>query len=256
MKVIILGTGTSVGVPMIGCTCPTCTSLDPKDSRLRTSAHISTQGIHIQIDIGPDFRQQILSNKIKRVDAILITHQHADHTSGIDEIRAFNFSQNSSIPIYAEDMVLDDLKQRFAYVFSASDYPGLPSIRLNPIIANQNFNILGIDITPLRILHGKLPILGFRICNFAYITDASQISEDVMQELQGLEVLIINALRHKVHHSHFNLDQSLKVVHQINAKQTYLTHLSHQMGLHKDIEKELPPNVFLGYDGLTIEIND
>lgn len=254
MKISILGTGTSVGIPMIACHCDTCRSTDSRDKRLRTSAHLEFNDIHIQIDIGPDFRQQILNSRIPKVDLILLTHEHADHTSGLDEIRAFNFAQDDArIPLYSEDRVLTDLKKRFDYIFGGNKYPGLPSILLNHIVPQESILFHGLKILPLRIQHGTLGILGYRIGNFAYITDASAIPEETMESLMGLDVLIINALRIKEHHSHFNLEQALEVISHIKAKRTFITHISHQMGLHDEIEKTLPPHVQLAYDGLIIE---
>lgn len=240
---------------MIGCLCETCTSQDPHDKRLRTSAHIVIENKHIQIDIGPDFRQQMLTHGVQMLDGLILTHQHSDHTSGLDEIRAFNFiKEGTSIPLYAEQYLLDDLRTRFAYIFSPKDYPGLPLITLHKIESNSEFNIDGINIMPIKVIHGRQPIVGYRIQNFAYITDASLIPKESIIQLRNLDVLIINALRKKVHHSHFNLAQSLKAIEEINPKKAYITHISHQMGRHKIVESELPENVFLAFDGLTLEI--
>lgn len=241
---------------MIGCSCETCSSTDSKDKRLRTSLHLSLQDCEIQIDIGPDFRQQMLNSKIPRVDLILITHQHADHTAGLDEVRALNFLQNSSIPLFAEKNVLEDLRTRFAYIFGKNKYPGLPIISLNEIQAYEKFIFNSIEILPIRIMHGSLPILAYRIGKFAYITDANFIEDRSIELLQDLDVLVINALRHKTHHSHFNLDQSLEVANRIHAKKTFLTHLSHQMGLHKKVEKQIPDTVAIAYDGLEVYIDE
>ncbi|NOT36181.1 MAG: MBL fold metallo-hydrolase [Saprospiraceae bacterium] len=256
MKITILGTGTSVGIPMIACSCPTCSSTDTRDKRLRTSVHIEYKGKNIQIDVGPDFRQQMLTSGIQKLDLVLITHQHSDHTAGIDEIRAFNFAHNGSeIPLFANEFVIKDLKTRFHYIFGANEYPGLPLIQLNEIVENQLIDCKEFQIIPIKIQHGKLNILGYRIQNFAYITDASFISEESFEQLQNLEILIINSLRLKEHHSHFNLEQSLMAISKIGAKKSYITHLSHQMGLHSNVEKILPHGVSLAYDGLVLECN-
>ncbi len=240
---------------MIGCTCPTCTSNNPKDKRLRTSAIIQYNGCNIQIDVGPDFRQQMLTHQINKLDAILITHQHSDHTSGIDEIRAFNFIENNAIfPMYAEQWVLDDIKNRFRYIFEKSDYPGLPSIKLFPIEAGCEFDFNGITILPIKITHGQKEILAYRIDQFAYVTDCSYISKESMSQLMNLDVLILNSLRQKQHHSHFTLLQALEVIEILKPKKAFLTHISHQMGLHSEIEKLLPANVQLAYDTCVINL--
>lgn len=256
MKITILGTGTSVGIPMIGCSCYVCQSEDTRDKRLRTSINILTKNTSLQIDIGPDFRQQVLRSQITRIDAILLTHHHADHTSGLDEIRAFNFSQDQLIPIYAENYVLEDLKLRFDYIFGGVNYPGLPNLKLQLVEPGNSVNISGIDVLPVRIMHGELPILGYRIGNFAYITDANFIDEVTLSQLQDLDILIINALRQKLHHSHFSLQQSLEMIKVINAKKSYITHISHQMGTHQETELKLPTNVSLAFDGLILEVNE
>ncbi len=241
---------------MIGCSCYVCQSEDTRDKRLRTSINILTKNTSLQIDIGPDFRQQVLRSQITRIDAILLTHHHADHTSGLDEIRAFNFSQDQLIPIYAENYVLEDLKLRFDYIFGGVNYPGLPNLKLQLVEPGNSVNISGIDVLPVRIMHGELPILGYRIGNFAYITDANFIDEVTLSQLQDLDILIINALRQKLHHSHFSLQQSLEMIKVINAKKSYITHISHQMGTHQETELKLPTNVSLAFDGLILEVNE
>lgn len=237
-------------MPMIGCHCEVCTSHDPRDRRLRTSLHVEVGSTSIIIDIGPDFRQQVLAHQIRDIDAILITHHHADHTSGIDEIRGYNFTHRKSVPFYAEEYVCTDLQERFGYIFGGGEYPSLPQISLNKISAGKKFNVREVDIEPLRVMHGSLPVLGFRLGSFAYITDANSIPFESIQRLTGLDYLIINALRQKSHHAHFSLEESLQMISNLKPRQTYLTHISHQMGKHADVSKLLPEGVELAFDGL------
>lgn len=254
MKITFLGTGTSQGIPVINCTCAVCNSANVKDKRLRTSVWIQTETNSLVIDIGPDFRQQVLSNKLERVDALLLTHEHADHTAGLDDIRPINFSMKQKIPLYAELRVIQDLSQRFYYVFGESDYPGLPQLDLREVEINKPFKIHDDVIHPIRIAHGMLDILGFKIGEFVYITDAKSISDDVIDQIKHCKILVLNALRHKEHHSHLNLSQALNYIKKINPAQAYLTHISHQLGLHEDVEKNLDTNIHLAYDGLALQI--
>jgi len=254
LKITFLGTGTSQGIPIICCDCKVCNSKDPKDHRLRTSIYIQLDDQSILIDIGPDFRQQMLRNGFQRVDAVLLTHQHADHTAGIDDIRPIYFNQREEIPFYGEKLVLDDLKIRFGYIFGENDYPGIPEVGLHEIFAGQEFAIGNCKILPLRIWHGKLPIVSFKIGPLAYITDAKILEQEVINQLYGVDCLVINALRHKEHHSHLNLEECLDLIKQINPKRSYIIHLSHQMGLHSEIESTLPNQVFLAYDGLSLDL--
>lgn len=250
IKGTFLGTGTSQGVPVIACNCEVCTSLDYRDQRLRTSFYASIEGVNIVIDTGPDFRTQMLRERINKVDAVLFTHEHKDHTAGLDDVRAYNFVHDMDMPLYGEERVLEQLKVEFAYAFAATKYPGVP--RLTPITITEDvFEVKGIEIQPVRGLHYKLPVLGFRIGDMAYLTDMNHIVEE--EKLQNLEVLVINALRKEEHISHFTLDQALEVIERLQPKQAYLTHLSHLMGKHKDIV--LPENVAIAYDGLQIEID-
>ncbi len=253
MKVTFLGTGTSQGVPIIGCTCSVCKSNDSKDQRLRSSIWIHDHNLSLIIDSGPDFRQQVLRAKITQLDGILFTHHHKDHTGGLDDVRAFNYLQKSDMPIYGEAYVMDSIKQEFAYAFAPNPYPGVPKIK--PIeIDTQMFSIQQLDITPIRGYHHRLPVLGFRIGNWAYLTDMNRIEKQEIEKLKGLDVLIINALRLEKHLSHFTLEEALSVIEECGAKQAYLTHISHDMGLHQFRESTLPPHVHLAYDGLEIEI--
>ena len=254
MRISFLGTGTSQGIPVIACTCPVCNSKDTRNQRLRSSVWIETDHHSILVDIGPDFRQQALRHGITRVDAILLTHEHADHTAGMDDIRPINFNMDRKIPLYAEAQALLDLKQRFYYIFGPNEYPGLPQLELHEITANQSFQIGTDQILPFRVRHGKMKIVGYKLNQFVYITDASQMEPFEIELIKNCECLVINALRHKTHHSHFNLDQALEFIQQVQPKQAFLTHLSHQMGTHADTEKTLDPSIRLAYDGLQIHL--
>jgi phosphoribosyl 1,2-cyclic phosphate phosphodiesterase len=256
MKVTFFGTGTSQGVPVIGCRCDVCTSSDSKDKRLRTSILIEICGKKILIDAGPDFRQQLLRGGIADLDAILLTHEHKDHTGGLDDVRALNYLNRKPVEIYAEKRVLDSIRSEYSYAFADNPYPGVPEMNLNTLDDRTPFKVGDVEIIPLRVFHYRLPVLGFRIGDLAYITDANRIEPSVMQKIHGCTVLVINALRKEAHLSHFTLSQALDVARESGAGQTYLTHISHQMGLHKDVEKELPDNVKLAYDCLTVEIDE
>lgn len=252
MTITLLGTGTSQGVPVIGCTCEVCQSTDTKDKRLRSSIFISKGNTQLLVDIGPDFRQQALANGLKGVDAILFTHEHSDHTAGIDDIRPFNFIQKNAIPIYGLARVLNDITHRFSYIFSDQPYPGAPQLTCNNIRSFEQFSVGSLDILPLDVMHGTLPIVGFRIGSLAYITDASFLSAETMANIEGLDVLILNALQHRKHYSHFNLEEAVNHAMLIGAKTTILTHISHHLGVSSAIQPILPDNVILGYDGMQI----
>ncbi len=260
MKVTFLGTGTSQGVPVIGCTCEVCRSLDYRDKRLRTSVIVdippATAEEQVQtfvIDTGPDFRQQMLREQVQRVDAVIFTHAHRDHTAGLDDVRAYNFMQKMDMPVYGTQPVLDQLKVEYAYAFAPTYYPGIPRLTLN-LIDGKDFLINGIKVTPLPVMHLALPVMGFRFGNFSYITDANNIPDNTLDKLSGTEVLVLNALQREQHVSHFNLQQALEMVTRINPKKTYLTHISHKLGTHADVSEELPENVSLAYDGLQINV--
>ncbi len=250
IQITFLGTGTSTGIPQIGCNCPVCTSTDPKDNRLRTSAMISVNGKNILIDCGPDFRQQMLRSHLRRIDAVLITHIHYDHTGGIDDLRPFG--ENRMLPIYMESSVAEGIRNRLPYCFADHRYPGVPNIMLQEI-GMEPFTIEEITVTPIRVMHYKLPILGYRIGGLAYITDALTIPETEYEKLEGVDVLVINALRKQPHLSHQTLNEALQVIGRVNPREAYLVHMSHHMGLTAEVEKELPPHVHFAYDGLTIE---
>lgn len=252
MTITFLGTGTSQGVPVIACNCKVCRSADPVNKRLRSSVHIAHKSASVVIDAGPDFRQQILRENIIRLDAVLLTHQHRDHIAGLDDIRSFNFIQQCAMPVYGSQPVIDQLKCEFHYAFE-KNYPGVPQFDIHKITAKP-INISGINILPIEFMHYKMPIYGFRIEDFTYITDANYISPESFKKIEGTSILVINALHKTRHISHFNLQQALEIVDKLGPKQAYLTHISHNMGLHREVEKELPKNVHLAYDGLKIEI--
>jgi phosphoribosyl 1,2-cyclic phosphate phosphodiesterase len=253
LNVTFLGTGTSQGVPVIGCSCEVCRSLDFRDKRLRTSIHVEVDGLSLVIDTGPDFRQQMLRENISRLDAVIFTHAHRDHTAGLDDVRAYNFMQEMDMPVYGTTPTLEQLKIEYAYAFSGEKYPGIPRINLHPI-DDAPFDINGTPIEPLPVMHLKMPVLGFRIKNFSYITDANFIPDTTVEKLRGTDVLVLNALQRDWHISHFNLDEALKAVKQINPREAYFTHISHRLGLHRTVSKELPQNVWLAFDGLHLDL--
>ncbi|GHB58659.1 MBL fold metallo-hydrolase [Persicitalea jodogahamensis] len=254
MKVTLLGTGTSQGVPVINCDCAVCRSLDYRDKRLRVSVWIEVQGKSFVIDTGPDFRQQVLRARIHQLDAVLFTHEHKDHTAGLDDVRGFNFSQKKDMPLYGRQQVLDQLKTEFAYVFVEKPYPGVPRLQLHPI-QNLPFEVEGVMVTPIQVMHHLLPVFGFRIGDFAYITDANYIAEPELAKLKGAKVLVLDALQREGHLSHFTLAQALALIERLDIPTTYLTHLSHRMGRHEEVEKELPDGVKLAYDGLVLHLD-
>ena len=253
MIITFLGTGTSQGVPVIACECEVCHSMDFHDIRTRSSVHIDLNGMSLVIDTGPDFRHQILRERIKRLDAILYTHEHKDHTGGLDEVRSFNFKQKMDMPIFAEPRVLKQLKQEYEYVFSTTKYPGVPRV-VTTEIDSIPFQFKGLNIIPIRLHHHKLPVLGFRVGSFSYITDANRISEEEKKKIEGSEVLVINALQKEPHISHFNLNEALSIIDDLKPKKAFITHISHKLGFHKEVSNELPENVNLAYDGLKIKL--
>ncbi len=253
MKITMLGTGTSQGVPIIGCQCSACTSDDPRDKRLRTSALVEIDDTTILIDAGPDLRQQLLRSQTTKLDAVLFTHEHKDHTAGLDDVRPINFLMHSTLNVYGLQRVMNTIKRDYYYAFKTCKYPGVPELKLNSI-TTEPFFIHHIPIIPIAIKHLTLPILGYKIGNFAYITDASFITEKEKEKIKNLDVLIINALRIKEHYSHFNLAQALAVIDEVKPKVAYITHIGDGMGKYADIAPKLPENVFLGIDGLTITL--
>lgn len=250
MKFTLLGTGTSQGIPVLGCSCNVCTSVDKKDVRLRASMLISQNNRNLVIDCGPDFRQQILKENLQRLDAVLFTHEHQDHIAGLDELRSFIFKQHAPMPLYAEERVLKRIKSSFAYAFLENPYPGAPSFDLHQILPGP-LHLCGMEITAIRAMHGKLPVLGFRIKNVAYLTDVNNLESGALDQLQELDFLVLDALHHDKHHSHFTLQEAVEVAQQIGAKKTFFTHISHSMGRHAEINANLPKNMALAFDGLT-----
>ena len=253
MDVTFLGTGTSQGIPIIGSEHPVCLSEDAKDKRLRVSILITWNNLNILIDCGPDFRQQMLANNIKKLDAIFYTHEHNDHTAGLDDIRPFFFRQGD-IPVYAHERVLKALRKRFDYIFTTENkYPGAPGVT-EKTIENKAFNFEGLTVTPINFMHNRLQVFGFRMEDFAYLTDIKSIEDTEVEKLGDLKVLVVSALRIEPHHSHFNLEEALEFIKRIKPEKTYLTHISHMLGFHAEVEKTLPENVHLAYDNLKITL--
>jgi phosphoribosyl 1,2-cyclic phosphate phosphodiesterase len=253
LHITILGSGTSQGVPVIACDCEVCSSLDPRDKRLRSSILISHGNKNYVIDTGPDFRQQMLNTGIKNLNAIVYTHEHKDHLAGMDDIRAFNYRSQEPMRIFCDDRVEEALRQGYAYVFSEDRYPGIPSVELHKI-RNAPFQIDELLFTPIEVMHYRLPVFGYRIGDFVYITDAKTISADEKRKVLNAKVLVINALHRSKHISHFNLEEALEFIAEVKPEKAYLTHISHLFGKHDEILKELPPNVSLAYDGLEFDI--
>jgi phosphoribosyl 1,2-cyclic phosphate phosphodiesterase len=253
MEVTFLGTGTSGGVPLIGCQCEVCKSTDHRDKRLRTSILIKTPDLTIVVDCGPDFRQQMLREDVRSIDAILVTHQHKDHTGGLDDIRAFNFINRKAVNIYCDAATQAGIKDQYSYVFTETDYPYLP--RMNFIIIdNQPFHIHHLPVTPVEVMHGPMPVKAFRFGDFSYITDAKTVAPAEMEKLKGTKTLVVNALRPEPHYSHFTIDEAISFARQIKAETTYFIHMSHQFGLHAITEKTLPAGFRVAYDGLKITV--
>lgn len=254
MTFTFLGTGTSQGMPVIGSTHPVCLSSDPRDKRLRTSGLICWKGLTYVIDCGPDFRQQMLTQKISTLDGILFTHEHADHTAGIDDVRPFCFRQGH-LPIYAHQNVIASLQQRFDYIFATENrYPGAPALQVNEVKKEQSILLGDLEVIPIEASHNRLNVFGYRFGDLVYLTDVKRMEETEFKKLQGARVLVINALRKESHHAHFNLEEALAFAKRVGARQTYFTHISHSLGFHGEVEKELPPNIFLAYDNLQIKL--
>lgn len=254
MKVTFLGTGTSQGIPFIGCPCPVCTSENKKDNRLRTAVWVETPEASIVIDSGPDFRYQMLRARVKKLDAIIFTHGHKDHIAGLDDIRPYNFFTHKPVAVYATEETQESLRREFSYIFSEHRYPGIPQVEMNTINAAETFSINGLNITPISVLHYKLEVLGFRIEDFTYITDANYIADRELAKAKGSKAFVLNALRHEPHVSHYTLKEAIEVAKSAAVGDTYFTHISHQLGLHDMVEAELPDGMHLAYDGLVLEL--
>jgi phosphoribosyl 1,2-cyclic phosphate phosphodiesterase len=252
MKVTFLGTGTSQGIPIIACECEVCSSNDSKDKRLRTSILIESEKTSIVVDTGPDFRQQMLREQVKKLDAVVFTHDHKDHTAGFDDIRGFNWASKQPMEVFANHQVEVTLKRDFHYAFAAKKYPGVPNLNLH-IIDLQPFSVGKLTLTPIQVMHHKLPVYGYRVGDFTYITDANYISEEEKEKIRGTKVLVLNALRKTDHISHFSLEQAIALSQEVGAERTYFTHLSHQMGFHAEVNSQLPKGMEIAYDGLKVE---
>ncbi len=253
MKITFLGTGTSQGVPIIGCKCAVCTSSDPRDKRLRSSILISEKGMNFVIDTGPDFRQQMLRAKVEDIEAVLYTHEHKDHVAGIDDVRAFNYIQKKAIPLWATKRVLEAIKREVPYCFDGTDYPGIPRLELNPI-TKQDFTIRGVTFRPIEVLHHQMPVSAYRVGDFTYITDANFIAPAELEKIRGSKVIVLNALRREKHISHYTLSEAVELLKELKPEKAYLTHISHQLGLHAEVLKELPPGIEPAYDELSITL--
>ena len=255
MKITLLGTGTSQGVPVIACDCKVCTSANSRDNRLRCSVLLNISGENYCIDSGPDFRQQMLREEVKTLSGVIFTHEHKDHIAGLDDVRAFNFKEGRDMDVYCASPVEEALRRDFHYAFAENKYPGVPSLQIIPIDTNPFELSNGTEITPILVMHYKMPVLGFRVGGFTYITDAKTVSEEERKKIRGTEILIVNALRIEEHISHFNLEQALAFIEDINPQKAYLTHISHLFGTHEEISAMLPPNVHVAYDGMTLELD-
>ena len=252
MKLTFLGTGTSVGVPTIGCTCRVCSSTEPHDKRLRASVLVESGDTRVLVDCGPDFRQQMLGREFKKIDAVLLTHEHYDHVGGIDDLRPFcTFGE---VDVYADGNTVGDLRRRIPYCFGESKYPGVPKINLSVVEPHRPFSIGSIDVLPIQVMHGKLPILGYRFGDLVYITDMKTIRKEEMEYLKGVKILIVNALRFSPeHHSHMTVNEAMEFIRMVSPQKTYFTHMGHDIGLHEEVNRQLPDDMDLAYDGQMIE---
>jgi phosphoribosyl 1,2-cyclic phosphate phosphodiesterase len=254
LKITFLGTGTSTGIPMIACPCPVCASADKRDKRLRTSILVESPTATLVVDTTPDFRYQMLRAGVKKLDAVLFTHPHKDHIAGLDDVRAFNFFQHRAMPIYANDLTIETLMREFGYAFAHHKYPGVPNLELHTINL-EPFTIGDIPVMPILVWHLKMPVFGYRFGHFTYITDANRIEDSEKEKIRGSKILVLNALRKEDHISHFSLGEAIATARELHIKAAYFTHISHQLGLHKTIEKELPGGMHLAYDGLVVHVD-
>ncbi len=253
IKVTILGTATSIGVPVITCDCPVCTSSDPRDKRMRTSVMVEVSGRTLVIDCGPDFRQQMLRQQVINLDAVVFTHEHRDHIAGLDDVRAFNYVLNKKIDIYGTPQVIEAIRIEFPYIFSETRYFGAPQLNIHPI-GTEPFNVHGIDLIPIHALHDKIPVTGYRIGDFTYMTDASYISPEELEKIRGSKVIVLNALRNSRHVSHFSVGEAVEILTDLAPREGYLTHLSHFVGTHEEVNNKLPDFIRLAYDGLEVVV--
>lgn len=253
MEFTFLGTGTSQGVPLIGCKCEVCQSSDPKDQRLRTSLMVENDGARVVIDTGPDFRQQMLRENVSALDSVVFTHEHKDHIAGLDDVRAFNYIQKKAMDVYGTERVQTALKREFFYIFNGDNYPGIPRLNLHTI-SEEPFISGGIPFLPIPVMHMNLPVLGFKIGDFSYITDANSISDSSKKIIYKSEVLVLNALRKEKHVSHFTLDEAIALIEELQPKKAFLTHISHQLGKHSEVEASLPGHIRLAFDGLRVTL--
>ncbi len=253
MEITFLGTGTSQGVPVIACDCAVCTSPDSRDKRLRSSILVSHEDRNVVIDTGPDFRQQMIRANVRSLEAVVFTHEHKDHIAGLDDVRAYNYFQKKPMPLFCTERVESALRREFFYAFSDDKYPGVPELQMERI-GTDSFSVAGIPFLPVEVLHMKLPVLGFRIHDFTYITDANFIEGREKEKIRGSRILVLNALRHKKHPSHFTLNEAIELSKELEVQETWFTHISHQLGTHEEIERELPEGIKLAYDGLSLRI--
>lgn len=254
MKITFLGTGTSQGIPVIACDCYVCQSPDERDKRLRSAVLVETEGKTLVIDTGPDFRCQMLKNKVKSLDAVLLTHSHKDHIAGLDDVRAFNFKQKRNMPVYASEDTITALKREFYYAFLEHDYPGLPRFEIHTVKEGQPFSVDDLPVMPIQVMHHKMPVLGFRIKDFTYITDAKTIDDENFERIKGTKVLVVNALQESAHLSHLTLSEALQFIERINPQQAFLTHIGHRFDRHESILKKTPNYIKAAYDGLVVEL--
>jgi phosphoribosyl 1,2-cyclic phosphate phosphodiesterase len=250
LKITFLGTGTSSGVPMIACSCEVCTSADKKDNRLRSSILVESATTTIVLDTTPDFRYQMLRIGAKKLDAVLFTHPHKDHIAGLDDVRAFNFFQHKAMPLYGNSLTLDAVMRDFAYAFADKKYPGIPQLELNEITL-EPFSIGDIPVIPIQVWHFRMPVYAYRFADFTYITDANRIDENEKEKIRGSKIIVVNALRKEKHISHYNLEEAIQLVQELEIPEAYFTHISHQLGKHEDVERELPDGMHLAYDHFT-----